>query len=213
MRVWRTADGALLVEWKVERAVRLPHGREVATASFLRIDGDVVTREYWWNESSLEDWLYTTALFVEGDFLKSCFRGERYGGGETCTVSTELSGLRVVAEPPEASLRTIIANHHAQKDAAHRRALEVDDARDRSFLASLRPVPGSAPVLLVFALDGMDWVVHHGGEVWWRERDWPWLGKSLRDRLAPLVTTHYAPRPATLEVDSATWQSMSYAND
>ncbi|MBM4781077.1 MAG: hypothetical protein GQE15_25570 [Archangiaceae bacterium] len=213
MRVWRTADGALLVEWKAERAARLPDGREVATASFLRIEGDAVTRESWWNESSLEDWLYTTAFFVDGDCLKSCFRGERYGGGETCTVSVELSGLTVVPAPPEADLRAIVGKHHERKEQHHRRALAVEEARDRSFVAALRPVSGTAPVVLVFALDGMDWVVHRGGEIWWRERDWPWLGKGLRDKLAPLVKAHYAPRPATLEVDSATWQSMSYAND
>lgn len=66
---------------------------------------------------------------------------------------------------------------------------------------------------LVFALDGLDWVVRHGAEVWWRERDWPWLGKGLRDTLARLVTAHYAPRQASLEVDSTTWQSMAYSND
>lgn len=211
MRVWRTTDGALLVEWKSERPIRLPDGREVPTASFLRIAGDAVTREFLWNESSLEDWLYTTALFIEGDCLKSCFRGERYGGRETCTVSTELSGL-VLADTP-ADLPTRITNHLAKKDQQHRRAAAVEEARDRSFVAALRPIPGSGPVVLVFSLDGPEWVVHHEGEVWWRDRDWPWLGKGLRDKLARLVTAHYAPRPATLDVDSATWQSMAYAND
>lgn len=212
MRAWRTADGALLVEWRIERAILLPDGREVSTASFLRLEGEAVTREFPWSQSSLEDWLYTTAHFVEGDSLKACFRGERYGGGETCSVTTELIDLSVVTAD-EARLRAIIAAHHERKNSEQRRALAVEDARDRSFLAALRPVPGTAPIALGFSLDGLDWVVHHEGDVWWRERDWPWLGKGLRDKLAPLVARHYAPRLATLEVDSATWQSMSYAND
>ena len=66
MRAWRTADGALLVEWRIERAILLPDGREVSTASFLRLEGEAVTREFPWSQSSLEDWLYTTAHFVEG---------------------------------------------------------------------------------------------------------------------------------------------------
>lgn len=213
MRVWRTADGALLVEWRAERTTLLPDGREVPSASFLRIDGATVTREFLWTESSLEDSLFTTSHFVEGDALKSCFRSLRDGGGETCTVSTELCGLSVVASPAEEALRAIIASHHTRQAEAHRHALDVEAARARSFVAALRPIPGTGPVQLVFALDGLDWVVRNGAEVWWRERDWPWLGKGLRDTLAQLVTVHYAPRQASLEVDSTTWQSMAYSND
>lgn len=101
--------------------MRLPDGHEVSTASFLRIDADAVTREFLWNESSVEDWLYTTALLIEDHCLKSCFRGERYGGGGTCSLS-------VVADPDEAALRAIADSH-----AEHCRTQTMEDARDRSF--------------------------------------------------------------------------------
>ena len=85
------------------------------------------------------------------------------------------------------------------------------EAKLDGFASALRPVPGTAA--LTFSLDGTHWVVRHGTSEWWRDGTWPWLGKGLHDLLAPVVTRHYAPRPAQLEVDDATWRSLSWVND
>lgn len=72
---------------------------------------------------------------------------------------------------------------------------------------------GADELRLTFSLDGTDWVVRHGNDVWWRDGSWPWLGSGLHRLLTPVVTDRYAPRKARLEVDAAAWQSLASSND
>lgn len=213
MDAWRTPDGKTLVAWRDEAPCRLPSGAERATSTFLLLGPGGLERTWDWRQSSVEDWLYTSAYFVADGALQCCFSGERDSGRESCSVSIELSGLVPTEAPARDAITPLV---RASEDALHRARearLAADEARLRGFRAALRPVPGSEPIVLTFSATDSDWVVSHRGEAWWRSTDWPWLGKGLHDQLSPIVKQHYAPRPARLEVDDATWRSMAYAND
>lgn len=213
---WRTADGRTLVAWQGEAPARLPDGSERATFSFLLLGPDHIERTFEWHQDSVEDWLYTSAYFVEQDELRCCFSGDRFGGGESCSVSTELRGLEPLAPTHVPARPTVEALVRARAQALASQAAErrrADEQRADSLRAALRDVPGAGPIVLTFALDGGAWVVRHGADEWWRTTSWPWLGKGLHDQLSPIVRRRYAPRPAKLEVDDATWRSLDYSND
>lgn len=216
MDAWRTPDGKTLVAWRDEAPCRLPGGVERATSTFLLIGPGGLERTWDWRQSSVEDWLYTSAYFVADGALQCCFSGERDSGRETCSVSVELPGL-VPLPAAEAPSREAITPLVRANDEALSRAREArqaaDEVRLKRFREALRPVPGTDAVVLTFSATASGWVVSHGGEAWWRSTDWPWLGKGLHDQLSPIVKQHYAPRPARLEVDDATWRSLEYAND
>lgn len=213
MDAWLTPHGQVLVAWKPASAARLPNGDQVATFTFLLLERGAIVREYDWRQSSLEDWLYTSAYFVSDGALKCCFLGERDSGRETNQVSIELDGLVATHAPTTDELLALVGARDAKANEVRVAALAVQQARLDGFARALRDVPGTDALLLTFSLDGTDWVVRHGTVEWWRDGTWPWLGKGLRDQLAPVVTRRYAPRRATLEVDDATWRSLSYAND
>ena len=213
MDAWRALEGQVLVAWKPGPAARLPDGREVSTFTFLLLDRGALVREYDWRQSSLEDWLYTTAYFVSDSALKCSFVGERFGGRETNEVSIELSGLVPVPAPAFELLRSLVEARDSRAREANERAQRELDAMLDGFRRGLRDVPGAEALTLTFALDGKDWVVRHGDVEWWRDGSWSWLGSGLHRLLAPVVTGRYAPRPARLEVDAATWQSLAYSND
>ncbi|MDP1918333.1 MAG: hypothetical protein Q8L14_18955 [Myxococcales bacterium] len=213
MDAWRTPDGRVLVAWKPWPSTRLPDGSEVSTFTFLLLDRGALVREYDCSQSSLEDWLYTTAYFVSDGALKCSFFGERYGGRETNEVSVELHGLVPVPAPAFEVLRSLVEARDSMAREANEGARRERDAMLDGFRRALREVPGAEEFTLSFALDGPDWVVRHGNDVWWRDGSWPWLGSELHRLLVPVVTARYAPRPARLEVDAATWQSLAYSND
>lgn len=213
MDAWRAPEGQVLVAWKPGPAARLPDGREVSTFTFLLLDRGALVREYDWRQSSLEDWLYTTAYFVSDGALKCSFVGERFGGRETNEISIELSGLVPVPAPAFDLLRTLVEARDSKAREASAVAQRELDAMLDGFRRALPDVPGAEELTLTFALDGTDWVVRHEKVEWWRDRTWSWLGSGLHRLLAPLVTRRYAPRPARLEIDEATWRSLAYSND
>jgi hypothetical protein len=210
---WRAPEGQVLVAWKPGPPARLPDGREVSTFTFLLLDRGALVREYDWSQSSVEDWLYTTAYFVADGALKCSFLGERYGGRETNEVSIELSGLVPVPAPAFELLRSLVEDRDSRARDANERAQRELDALLDGFRRALRDVPGASALTLTFSLHGKDWVVRHENVEWWRDRTWSWLGSGLHRLLAPIVTRRYAPRPARLEVDDATWRSHAYSND
>lgn len=213
---WKTPDGKKLVAWRAEEPTRLPDGTQRPSFSFLLVASGRLDSTWLWRQDSVEDWLYTSAYFVEDGELRCCFSGDRFAGGETCSVSTELRGLEPLPPdevPPPGEVEELMrARARALEDQAARRR-EADERRREALRAALRDVPGAGPIVLTFALDDAGWVVRYGDEVWWRATDWPWVGKGLHDQLNPVVKARYAPRPARLEVDDATWRSMAYSND
>lgn len=213
MDAWRTLDGHVLVAWKPGPATLLPDGREVSTFTFLLLDRGALVREYDWRQSSLEGWLYTTAYFVTDGALKCSFLGERFGGRETNEVSIELPGLVPVPAPAFELVRSLVEARDSRAREASAVAQQERDAMLDGFRRALRDAAGSEELRLTFALDGKDWVVRHGDVEWWRDGGWPWLGSGLHRLLAPVVTGRYAPRPARLDVDAATWLSLAYSND
>ncbi|MBL8918418.1 MAG: hypothetical protein JNJ54_06125 [Myxococcaceae bacterium] len=213
---WKTPDGRKLVAWRPETATRLPDGTERPSFSFLLLSPERIESTWEWRQDSVEDWLYTSAYFVEAGALQCCFSGDRFAGGESCSVSVVLSGLEPLPQaevPPRDQIEALVRARARALALQAAERHEADERRRRSLHAALRDVPGTGPIVLTFALDGAGWVVRHGDETWWRATDWPWLGTGLRDQLGPVVKARYAPRPARLEVDDATWRSLDYSND
>jgi hypothetical protein len=222
VRCFEVPDEGVLVEWAFGPTdVLKPDGTPLDEGGtfYLLDSAGTVVQSWSTTESAVQEHFSKLAYVVEGDALV-CYLHDvrwRHEDEPTLSRSVELSGLRELegeAAPFEAAARATIESHEAERRRAWAEHEGTERKRLASFERALPQLGANETVALRWRYDGPDVVIERStGEELWRDKDWPWMGKTLYRRLRRIAAEKYGDRLVDFDVDVPADEYLRFDND